>query len=169
MTSLFQWNEAFCESMCSSTRWCGLTLSCRDPAGPWGCWQISNKKLSLFGYLRLAGMLNEHFFTCNDPVYSSLRLCKAKQIPKIRVAYESGWVGPGHSEFCFFGKSSQNSSKQVLIPCVFWYECSVNVRDGFKKRSLDGGGWALSSFILDCLNFLTLQSPLVMYTQNHPY
>ena len=51
-------------------------------------------------------------------------LCKEKKIPKIRVYYGSGWVGPGLTRnFLFVEKSSQNSSKPVQIfwssiPCI---------------------------------------------------
>ena len=44
---------------CSRMRLCGLTLRCRDPAGPWdrgGDETSQSKNLSLFGRLRLAGM-----------------------------------------------------------------------------------------------------------------
>ena len=42
-------------------------------------------------------------------------LCNEKQIPKIRVYYGSGWVGPGLTRNFVCGKCSQNSSKPVLI------------------------------------------------------
>ena len=54
------------------------------------------------------------------------RVLQRKKIPKIRDYYGSGWVGPGLTRilFCFVGKSSQDSTKPVLIfwssiPCVF--------------------------------------------------
>ena len=80
--------------------------------------------------------------------------------PKIQDYYGSGWVGPGLTRnFFFFGKSSQNSSKPVLIfwssiplcilsvytliKVVSYYDLSVlsmTVMD-FQKK-LDGvGGW----------------------------
>ena len=47
-----------------------------------------------------------------------------KQIQKIRDYYGSGWLDPGLTRNFFFGKSSNNSHKPVLIcwssiPCVF--------------------------------------------------
>ena len=89
-----------------------------------------------------------------------------------------------HSEFFFFGKSSQNSPKPVLLfwgskPCVFclyigptllkvvsYYDLSVLSMSvmGFHK-SLDMArgewvGWALSSFILDFWNLFNFAKPL---------
>ena len=46
-----------------------------------------------------------------------LRGFAKKKIPKIRVYYGSGWVGLVLTLNFFWGKSSQNSSKPVLI---FW-------------------------------------------------
>ena len=56
------------------------------------------------------------------PVYVYLGALQRKKIPKIRDYYRSGCRS--HSEFVFFGKSSQNSPKPVLIywssiSCVF--------------------------------------------------
>ena len=52
-----------------------------------------------------------------------LRGFAKKKFQKIRDYYGSGWEGPGLTRI-FFGKSSQNSPKPVLIfwssiPCVF--------------------------------------------------
>ena len=106
-------------------------------------------------------------------------LCKENKIPKIRNYYGSGWVGPGLTRNFFFGKSSQNSSKKVLIfwssrPCVFCLHCYkllvimiwvfFHVNDGFPKRqNLDGGGWVgwpPSNFFGDFWNFLNFAMPL---------
>ena len=74
--------------------------------------------------------------------------------PKIRVYYGSGWVQVSFG--IFLGKSSQNSSKPVLIffssiPCVFclytllkvvsYYDLSVLSMSvmGFQKKGLYGG------------------------------
>ena len=53
-----------------------------------------------------------------------LRGLAKNKIQKIRVYYGSGCVGPGLSEIFFWGKSSKNCSKPVLIcwssiQCVF--------------------------------------------------
>ena len=78
-----------------------------------------------------------------------------------------------HSDF-FFGKSSQNSSKPVLIfwSCiphvvVSYYDFSVLSMSvmGFQKKSLDGGwvgGWGevYPSFFLGFLEFFNLAKPL---------
>ena len=72
--------------------------------------------------------------------------------------YRSGWVGPGLTRilFCFCGKSSQNSSKPVMIfwssiQCILfvytllkvinYYDLSVLSMSvmGFKKKIV--GGW----------------------------
>ena len=63
----------------------------------------------------------------NSTNINQLRGFAKKKIQKIRVYYGSGWVGPGVTRNFFGGgrgKSSQNSSKPVLIfwssiPCVF--------------------------------------------------
>ena len=57
MTSLFQQNEACCESMCSSTRLCGLPLSpgTKLSRPPRNRGDAEQSKLSIFGHLRLAG------------------------------------------------------------------------------------------------------------------
>ena len=83
--------------------------------------------------------------------------------PKIRDYYGSGWVGPGLN-LNFFGKSSQNGSKPVVIfgssiQCVFclytpctmlkvvtYYDLSVLSMSvmGFHKKVWMGGwvsGW----------------------------
>ena len=75
--------------------------------------------------------------------------------PKIRDYNGSGWVGPGLT-LNFFGKSSQNSPKPVLIfwnriPCVFclynviaksywllWFECLSMSVMGFQTKKF---GW----------------------------
>ena len=55
-----------------------------------------------------------------------VRGCAKKKIQKIRDYYGIGWVGPGLTRI-FWGKSSQNNSKPVLMfrssmPCVLcWY------------------------------------------------
>ena len=88
-----------------------------------------------------------------------------------------------HSEFFFCGKSSQNSSKPVLIfwssiplsilsvytliKVVSYYDLSVLSMD-FQKK-LDGvGGWGevYPGFFFDFWNFLTLQSPLLSLLKN---
>ena len=97
---------------------------------------------------------------------------------KIRDYYGSGWVGPDlNLNFFVCEKPAQNGPKPVLIfwssrplchvysVCIYiakscwllWFECPVNVSDGFpKKKSLVGGGWvgwALSKFFWDFFNF----------------
>ena len=95
-------------------------------------------------------------------------------------------MGPGLNPIFFFGKSSKNSSKPVLIfwssiQCVFclytllkvisYYECSVHVSDGFPKKVWMGvGGWGelYPSLFWIFRIFLTLQSPLVyLYRHRH--
>ena len=44
--------------------------------------------------------------------------------PKIRDFYGSGWVGPGLTRN-FFGKSSQNSPKPVLIFGVVFHDMCI--------------------------------------------
>ena len=84
-----------------------------------------------------------------------LGLCKEKNSKNPSLLWE--WVGRSrsHLEFFIFLKSSQNSSKPVLIfcciQCVFWwyllkivnyYDLSVLSMSvmGFQKKSLDGSG-----------------------------
>ena len=107
-----------------------------------------------------------------------------ENIPKIRVYYGSGWVGRGLTRiFFFFGKSSQNSSKPVLIfwssiqchvQCVLClyivkscskllgFECSVHVSDGFKKIGCGGALYPILFWI-----FFNFAKPLwaVQYYQ----
>ena len=87
-----------------------------------------------------------------------------------------GWVQVSLGIF-FLGKSSQNSSKPVLIfwsriPCVFclYMHCykllvimiwvSFHVTD--EKVWMEGGwvGWAPSNFVLDFFNFFNFAKPL---------
>ena len=80
---------------------------------------------------------------------------------KIRVNYGSEF----HSEF-LCGKSSQNSPKPVLIPCVFCL-CIHNIAKsvltmsmmGFQNKSLDEGWGGWDKVYPVFLNFFLLQSP----------
>ena len=66
---------------------------------------------------------HSHHRICLTQIYFYTYTVKGfakKTIPKIRVYYGSGWVGPGLTRIFFF-KSSQNSSKPVLI---FWSSIS---------------------------------------------
>ena len=81
-----------------------------------GCWQRQN----LFGSATKFNIIN----SMSDRCYQCLGALQSKKIPKIRVDYESGWVGPGLNRNFVCGKLSKNSPKQVLIfwssiPCVF--------------------------------------------------
>ena len=99
------------------------------------------------------------------------------------------WVAGSrsHSEFLFFGKSSQNSPKPVLINyfvvyhvysvCIYiakscwllWFECSVHVSDGFPKNKFGRGRMGVVSSIQVFGIFgicLTLQSPLLSAASN---
>ena len=79
---------------------------------------------------------------------------KEKKEQNLSLLHGSGWVGPGLARNFFLGKSSQNSSKPVLIfwsstPCVLclytllkvvsYYDLSVLSMSvmGFQKK-LDG-------------------------------
>ena len=80
-----------------------------------------------------------------------------------------------HSDFFFFGKSSQNSPKPVLIFCstmcilsvytllkvVGYYDLSVLSMSvmGFQKHQIGWGVGGLSNSFLDFPIFLTLQNP----------
>ena len=110
-------------------------------------------------------------------------LQRKKKLQKSEITMEvGGWVGPGLTRF-FFGKSSQNSPKPVLIfwssiPCVFcmhiytllkvvgYYDfcvLSISVM-GFQKKEkvwMRGGwvgGWGKHYPYFFGI-FLTLQSP----------
>ena len=91
-----------------SSRWRTLSLC-----------SLFTVKERLFGHsTRRQHVLNRNKTIHKLPIFEQWGLCKELFSPKILVYYGSVWVGPGLILNLFsFGKSSQNSSKPILI---FW-------------------------------------------------
>ena len=148
-------------------------------------WRFAHRRRSC-SFLNHCGQLKQRerklkssFQPCDD-CNLNLGDLQSKTIPKILVNYGSRWVGPGLTRKQCIGKSSQNSQIPILIfwssiQCVFclytllkvvsYYDLSVllSMSVMVSKKNVWIGrwvGWALSRFILDFWNFVTLQNPL---------